>query len=103
MTETLSTFPDPDLPTNILDSGIERMKTYAEMTYIYKKISDEVICQNLKKKDVYKSDMHKIYNLIVGQTDEQLQDKTVSDAAFQAVKTDWEPICHLMVFKRICF
>ena len=57
------------------------------MTHLEIKNIDEAIRQNLKKKDVYKSDMHKVYNLIVGQTNEQLQEKAVSDATFQAVKT----------------
>ena len=47
--------------------------------------------------------MHKIYNLIVGQTNEQLQEKAASDATFQAVKTDQDPIGYLMIPKRICF
>ena len=58
------------------------------MTYLEKKNIDEAVRQNLRKKDVYKSDMHNIYNLIVGQTNEQLQEKVVLDATFQAVKTD---------------
>ena len=47
--------------------------------------------------------MHKIYNMIVGQTNEQLQEKAASDATFQAVKTDQYPIGYLMILKRICF
>ena len=47
--------------------------------------------------------MHKIYNLIVGQTNEQLQEKAESDATFQAVKTDQDPIGYLMILKKICF
>ena len=47
--------------------------------------------------------MHKIYNLIVGQTNEQLQEKTLSDATFQVVKTDRDPIGYLMILKKICF
>ena len=74
MTETLAIFPDPDMKT-IPDSGIERPKTYAEITYTDKKNIDEDKRQNLRKKDAYDSDMHKIYNLIVGQTNEQLQEK----------------------------
>ena len=73
------------------------------MTYLEKKCFDEAICQNLRKKDVYESDMHKMYNLIVVQTNEQLQDKAASDAAFQAVKTDQDPIGYLMILKKICF
>ena len=58
------------------------------MTYLKKKNIDEAIHQNLRNKDVYESDMQKIYNLIVGQTNEQLQEKAASDATFQAVETD---------------
>ena len=32
--------------------------------------------------------MHKIYNLILGQMNEQLQERAASDATFQAVKID---------------
>ena len=41
--------------------------------------------------------MHKIYILIVGQTNEKLQEKAASDATFQAVKTDRDPIVYLMI------
>ena len=64
---------------------------------------DEAIRQNQRNKDVYKSDMHKIYNLIVGQTNEQLQYRAASDATFQEVKTDQDPIGYLMILKRIYF
>ena len=47
--------------------------------------------------------MHKIYNLIVGQTNEQLQEKAASDTTFQAVKTDQDPIVYLMILKKIYF
>ena len=58
------------------------------MTYLKKKNIDEAIHQKLRKKDFYESDMHNIYNLIVGQTNKQLQEKAASDATFQAVKTE---------------
>ena len=73
------------------------------MTYLEKKNIDEAIRQKLRKKDVYESDMHKIYNLIVGQTNEQLQEKSALDATFHAVKTDPDPIGYLMILKKICF
>ena len=38
------------------------------MIYLKKNNIDEAILQKLRKKDVYKSDMYKIYNIIVGQT-----------------------------------
>ena len=47
--------------------------------------------------------MHKIYNLIVGETNEQLQEKAVSDATLQAVKTDRDPIGYLIILKRLWF
>ena len=34
------------------------------------------------KKNFYESDMHNIYNLVVGQTNEQLQEKAASEATF---------------------
>ena len=64
-TETVANFPDPEMPT-ITELGIERPKIDGEMTYLKKKNIDEAIRQKLRKKDVYKLDMHKIYNLIVG-------------------------------------
>ena len=102
MTETAATFPDPDIP-NITGLVIKRTKTYGEMTYLEKKNIDEAIRQNLRKKDVYQSDMHKMCNIIVGQTNKQLQEKEASDATFQAVKTDRYPIGYLVILKSIWF
>ena len=73
------------------------------MTYLEKKNIYEAIRQKLRKKDVYESDMHNIYNLIVGQTNEQLKEKAALDATFQAVKIDGYPIGYLMILKKICF
>ena len=86
MTETAATFPDPYMPT-ITDLGIDRPKTDGDMTYLKKKNIDEAIHQNLRNKDFYESDKHKIYNLIVVERNEQLQEKAALDANFQAVKT----------------
>ena len=36
----------------------------------------------MRKKNFYESDMHNIYNLIVVQTNEQLQEKEALDATF---------------------
>ena len=47
--------------------------------------------------------MHKIYNLILDQTNEELQEKAVSNITFQTVNTDIYPIGYLMILKRICF
>ena len=101
MTETAANFPDQDMPT-IPELGTDRPKTDGDMTHLKKKNIDEAIRQKLRKKDVHESDMHKIYNLIVAQKNEQLQDKTAPDATFQAVKTDQYPIGYLMVLKKIC-
>ena len=81
MTETAANFPDPEMPT-ITELGTERPKIDGEMNYPEKNNIDEAIRQNLRKKEVYESDTHKIYNLIVGQTNEHLQDKAASDATF---------------------
>ena len=59
MTETAANSPDPYMPT-ITELGTERLKTDGEMTYIKKNNIDEAIRQKLRKKNVYKSDMHKI-------------------------------------------
>ena len=75
------------MPT-ITELGTERPKTDEEMTYPEKKNIDEAIRQKLRKKDLYESDMHKIYNLIVVQTNEQLHEKAALDDTFQAVNTD---------------
>ena len=52
--------------STITDLGIKHPKTYWDMTYLKKKNINEAIRQKLSKKDVYKLDTHKIYNLIVG-------------------------------------
>ena len=90
------------MPT-ITELGTERPKKHGEMTYLEKKNIDEAIRQKLNNKDVYKSDMHKIHNLIVGQTNEQLQEKAASDATLQAIKTDQDPIGYRIILKKICF
>ena len=87
MTETAANLPDPDMPT-ITELGTECPRTDLEITYLNKNNIDEAIRQKLGKKDVYESYMHNIYNLIVGQTNEQLQDKSALDATYQAFKTD---------------
>ena len=43
------------------------------MTYLEKNNIDEAIRQKLSKKDVYETDMHKIYNLIMVHTNDQPQ------------------------------
>ena len=73
------------------------------MTYLNKNNIYESIHQNLRKKDVYESDMHKIYNLIIGQTNAKLKEKAALESTFQAVNTGQDPIVCLMILKRICF
>ena len=102
MAETSATFPNPDMPT-IHDSGINIPKTDAEMTYPKKKNIDEAIHQKLSNKDVYKLDMHKIYNVIVGQMNEQPKEKAASYSTFQAVNNEQDPICYLMILTRLFF
>ena len=81
MTETPTTPPNPVMHT-IPDFGIGKHKIDVEITYLENKNINEYIRQKLRKKDVYKSDMHKIYNIIVGKTNEQLQEKAAADATF---------------------
>ena len=71
MTETAANFPNTQMPT-ITELVTKRPKTDGQMTYLEKNNIYEAICQNLRKKDVYESEMHNIYNLIVGQMNEQL-------------------------------
>ena len=99
---TTETFPDPDMPTIIPDTGLKRTKTDGEMTYLKKKNIDEAIHQKLMKKDVYKTDMHNIYNIIMGKANYQLQEEEASDDIFQAVKSGQDPIGYLMILKKIC-
>ena len=77
--------------------GVERHKMDVQMTYLKNNSIDEAIHNKLRKKDVYETYMHKIYNLILGQKNEQLQNKVVSDATLWAVKTVRDPIGYLMI------
>ena len=102
MTETEANFPDPEMPI-ITDLGIKRPQKDGDITYLDKNNLNEAIRQKLRKKDFYESYMHKIYNLIVGKTNKQLQDKAESEFTFQSFKTELDPIGYLMILKRICF
>ena len=82
MTETPATLPNPEIPTIIPDTSVERLKTDVEMTYLENNSIDETIQYKPRKKDFYETDMYKIYNLILGQTNKQLQEKAASDATF---------------------
>ena len=68
MTETPATFLDQNILTTIPDLCIDHTKIDAEMNYLKKKNINETIFQKLSNKDEYELDMHKIYNLIVGQS-----------------------------------
>ena len=61
------------MPKIIPDMGVERHKMDVQMTYLKNNSIDEAIHNKLRKKDVYETYMHKIYNLILGQKIEQLQ------------------------------
>ena len=74
MNKTPETFPDPDMPTTICDTGVERPKTEADMTYLGKNNIDETTHQKLSKKDVYENEIHNIYNIIVGHINKQTQE-----------------------------
>ena len=60
MTKTPETFPGPDMPTIIPDTGVERLKTDTEMTYLERKNINEAIHHKPRNKDVYETEMHKI-------------------------------------------
>ena len=100
ITETTANFHDPNMPT-ITELGIERPKTDGDMTYLLKNNIDEAIRKNLRKKDVYQSEIQNIYNIIVVQMNKQIQEKAASGATFQEVKNDRYQIGCLMILKRI--
>ena len=101
--ETPETPPNPDMPTITPHTGVKYPKTDAEMTYFKKKNIENATYQKLRKKDLYKTDMKNIYNLIVGQTNKQLQEKSASDATLQATKTSQYPIGYLITLKKPLF
>ena len=72
------------------------------MTYLDKKNINEATHQKLRNKDVYESDMHNLYNLIVVQTHEQLQKKLTPDATVHVVNSERDPIGYLIILKRLC-
>ena len=87
MNKTLATSTGPEMTTITPDTIIDILKMDVEMTYFKKNNIDEAIHQKLRKKDVYKTDMHKIYNIILAQKNRQLQEKEKLDANLQAIKT----------------
>ena len=46
--------------------------------------------------------MHKILNIIVGKTNEQLKQKSKLGATIQEIKAGLYPIGYLMILKKIC-
>ena len=60
------------MPTIIPYMGVERHKTNTDMNYLQKKNIIEAICKKLMNNDVYETDMHMIYNIIVVQTNKKL-------------------------------
>ena len=103
MNETQATFTDTEMPTIIPDTGTDCPKSDREITYLKKKNIDKAIRKKLRKKDVYETDMHNIYNLIAVQTNEQLHENAASDTTFQAVNSVQDPIGYLMILKKLCF
>ena len=85
MTKIQETFHPPD-------TGAKLLRMDREMTYHKNNNIDEAIHQKLRKKDWYETDMHNIYNLIVGQTNDILKDNAESDATFQAFKSGRYPL-----------
>ena len=75
MTKKRDNFPDPDIPTILPDTVTKGPKTDMKMVCLIKKSIEESLHKKLSIKDVYETDMHKIYNLIVGQINDQLQEK----------------------------
>ena len=71
-------------------SGIPRL---IQIWTTYKKDNiNDTICQKPRNKNLYETDMHKIYNIIVDQNNEQFQDNVASDATLMTVKIGWDPI-----------
>ena len=103
MNDVPVTFIDRDMPTINPYKDVNLPKSDIEMTYPEKKNINEVINHKPRKKDIYETNMHNIYNLIVADTNKPLQDKAASDTTFQAVKIDQDPIRHLIIFRNICF
>ena len=75
MTETPETFPDPEIPTIISATVVKRPKMEAYITHLKKKKNYTTIHKKLRKKGVYETDIHKIYNNILGHKNKQVQKK----------------------------
>ena len=101
MTETPETLPELEMPTIIMDTDINHPNTDTEMAYLKKKTINDSIHHKLRKKNVYETDMHSIYNIIVVQTNKKLQENATLDATFWAVKTGRYPIVYLIILNKI--
>ena len=66
-----------------------------------KKNIAKAIHQTLRKKDVYETDMHKIYNIILGQTNEQLQENAALESTSKVVKIGQDPIGYVMILRNL--
>ena len=64
------------MPTIITNTGAESPKTDVEMNYLKNMNIDEAIHHKLRKKYLYETNMHKIYTLIVVDTNTQLKEKS---------------------------
>ena len=73
ITKILKTFLGLEMPTIIPDTSAKRPKMHRKITYLEKNNIYKAIRKKLRKKDVYETDMHKIYNLIMGQTNKKSQ------------------------------
>ena len=91
MTNASATLPNPDMPTIIPDMGAEHPKRDVEIAHLKKNNIYKAIHQKLRNRDVYETGTHKIYNIILSQTNDQLQYKASSDSTLQVVKSGWYP------------
>ena len=73
------------------------------MTYLKNKNIEKAISVNLSNKYVYATNMHSIYNIIVGQTKNQPQEKLISYATFQVANTGQYPIRYLIILNKLWF
>ena len=71
MIKTPETSPNPDMPTIIPDTVANHTKTDVDMTYLKNNNIDDAIHQKLRKRDKYDTNMYKMYNLVVGKTNEK--------------------------------
>ena len=101
--ETLENYLDPEMPTIIPDTSAKRLKMNVEMTYLKNNIIGKAIRQKLRKKYLYKTYMHNIYNITVGHTNYKIKKKAVSDATFWAVKTGRDAIGYFIILKKLFF